>query len=143
MRPSGSRARRVGRRRRRGVEFQLATTSDVAFLLLIFFITTAVFVSPYGLPLLLPPAGEAPTLVSERDLAVVEIDDAGRVTAGGRERTADELVEWAAALRRGRPETVFSLRIQAGCPYAGVVHAVDALRRAEVSRIAFALAGGA
>ena len=125
------------RRGRRSAEFQLATTSDVAFLLLIFFISTAIFVSPYGLPIVLPPAGAEPVSVEPEDVVTVSLDAAGTIRAGGESRTADELVAWARASQAERPGIVFRLAIHADCPYAGVVSAVDALRLANAERIHF------
>ena len=136
--------RRWGKRDggRRSAEFQLATTSDVAFLLLIFFISTAIFVSPYGLPILLPPGGAQPVAVEAKDLVTVELDAAGDVRAEGVARPAPALVEWARTVQAERPEVVFRLAIHAQCPYESVVAAVDALRQAEARRIHFGLEVG-
>jgi biopolymer transport protein ExbD len=118
---------------------QLATTSDIAFLLLIFFIATAIFVSPAGLPLVLAPAGASARRVVERDLATVRLGAAGEITAGGERRTPEALAAWAQTVQTERPGAVFSVEVDGRCPYEGVVRALDALRGAAVERIGFSL----
>ena len=49
---------------------------------------------------------------------------------------------WARGVQGNHADLVFKLEIHAECPYAGVVAAVDALRRAEVARIHFGLGVG-
>ena len=134
-----------GRRRLRtrySTEFQLASTSDIAFLLLIFFISTAIFVSPYGLPIVLPPAGAQPVAVEAEDLVTVELDQAGHVRAEGVPYAASELAAWARAVQGARATVVFRLAIHPDCPYESVVAVVDGLREAEAQRIHFGMGGG-
>lgn len=138
MTPVRGRRQRLARRRQ-APELQLATTSDIAFLLLIFFISTAIFVSPRGLPLLLAPAGASAEPVTDEQLAVVRLGAAGEITAGGAARTPQELTAWAASVQASRPGMVFALEAHASCPYEAVVRAIDALRGAAVARLGFSL----
>ena len=131
------RGRSPRRGRRRNAEFQLATTSDVAFLLLIFFISTAIFVSPYGLPIVLPPAGAEPLVVAAEDVLLIELDAGGGIAAGGSARTRAQLAGWVREVRQNRPDAVFRMEVHPLCPYQGVIDVVDTLRGVGAERVHF------
>lgn len=141
MRPQRRRVRLdragVNVRRSRLTEIQLTSTSDVAFLLLIFFLATAVFVSQFGLPLVLPPAGERPTTVSAAEVLRLTLDSGGNLTAGGVALQPAELAGWAREREREEAGRIYLLEVDARCSYLHLVTALDALRAASVERISF------
>ena len=92
---------RVRIRRSRTAEIQLTSTSDIAFLLLIFFLATAVFVSQMGLPLVLPPAGSTPMTVSESEILVLELSPTGELSWQGETLATESLTGWARERERG------------------------------------------
>ena len=63
---------RIARRRSSNPEIPLVSTSDVAFLLLIFFLSTAALNVERGLLLDLPRPGDAPAEVAESRLVTIE-----------------------------------------------------------------------
>ena len=139
MRERGRANRAAGQRR--NAEFQLATTSDVAFLLLIFFLSTAIFLSPYGLPMVLPPSGAEPLAVPAEDLARIALDARGAVLAEGVSRTREALVAWARSKKESRGGIVFQIDVHPLCSYEKVVAVVDVLREAGADRVHFDLQG--
>jgi biopolymer transport protein ExbD len=64
-------------------EFQAATMSDIAFLLLIFFITTTIFSVEQGIPLVLPARQASVTLVKQRNILEIKAYPDGSVIAEG------------------------------------------------------------
>ena len=134
---SGGWARpRLRVRRTRLAELELSSTSDIAFLLLIFFLSTAVFASQSGLSFLLPPAGRAP--VARADASVlVRLDAAGGIAADGAAVTAHALTGWARERLAQAPDRLFIVEVDPRCPYEELVAALDALRRAAVRRVSF------
>jgi biopolymer transport protein ExbD len=127
----------VNVRHSRLTEIQLTSTSDVAFLLLIYFLATAVFVSQLGLPLVLPPAGERPTTVSDSEVVRLVLDSEGNLTAGGEPLALAELAGWARERETEEAGRIYLLDVDAGCFYVHLVTALDALRSASVERISF------
>ena len=105
--------------------------------LLIFFLATAVFVSQVGLPLVLPPAGERPTTVSESEIVRLGLDSDGNLTAGGEDLRLDDLAGWARTRENEEAGRIYLLDVDARCSYVHLVAALDALRSASVERISF------
>lgn len=64
-------------------EFQAATMSDIAFLLLIFFITTTVFSVDEGIPLVLPAERSSATTVKQKNILEIRAYPDGSVLAEG------------------------------------------------------------
>lgn len=64
-------------------EFQAATMSDIAFLLLIFFITTTIFSVDEGIPLVIPAGQSAATTVKQKDILEIKAYPDGSVVADG------------------------------------------------------------
>jgi len=142
LRPAGrSRTQISGKgvtvRRSRLAGIQLTSTSDIAFLLLIFFLSTAVFVSQLGLPIILPPAGSAPVQVQESDVLHLSLDSAGTIMWQGTVLVPGELVAWAASRERESQGRIYLLDVDSKCPYDALVQTLDGLRGASVERISF------
>lgn len=123
-------------RRTRLAELELASTSDIAFLLLIFFLSTAVFASQGGLAFLLPPAGRAPATTAVTAVHVA-VDALGGITAGGARLQPESLASWARARTAEAPERLFVVEVDPRCRYEHLVSALDALQRAAVRRVMF------
>jgi biopolymer transport protein ExbD len=81
-------------------EISQASTADIAFLLLIFFISTTVFETEFGIPLLLPGLGSNPVKVKRENVMTL------RATADGSVLVDDQAI----SLRDVRPTVETSLR---------------------------------
>jgi biopolymer transport protein ExbD len=64
-------------------EFQAATMSDIAFLLLVFFITTTIFSVDEGIPLVLPAGHSSATTVKQKNILEIKAYSDGSVVAEG------------------------------------------------------------
>jgi biopolymer transport protein ExbD len=64
-------------------EFQAASMSDIAFLLLIFFIVTTIFALEEGIPLVLPAKTSAVTKVKQKNILEIKAYPDGSVVAEG------------------------------------------------------------
>ena len=71
-------ATRGGKRRRGRIINDLTPMVDIAFLLVIFFMTTTVFREPQAIEISLPPKGTVPT--AQSNVAIIYIDSLGQIS---------------------------------------------------------------
>jgi len=139
--------RRGGRFRRRGrprAEVRVPTESmaDIAFLLVIFFITTSVLRLDQGMQVELPRA--TATLRQPRDrIAHVWIDAEGRLMVNDLLIGYDELAVILGDKLRRNPELVVALNSDRRTEYAFVHRALGELKKAEAVRVSFTAEKGA
>jgi biopolymer transport protein ExbD len=130
------------RRRRVVEEIPQASLPDLAFLLLIFFITSTVFAVEHGLPLVLPSATRSPSVTVEASevFRVRGLAD-GRVTVDGSPSRLDEitpLLRARNAERRalGQAELIVVVETHPDAPYQMMVSILDQVRAADSRRVA-------
>lgn len=115
-----------------------ASMSDVAFLLLIFFLTTTKFDIKQGLGLVLPPPSD-PTAqrvrVQEDNIARVWINREGRVALDEEEVTLPNLESTIRRRVTENPDLVISLRTDRRSRYFHMVDVLDRLRLAGAEKI--------
>jgi len=112
---------------------------DVTLVLLIVFLVTAKAIVSQGIPLEVPKAPSAEVVQS---VLSVSIDEHGQMTLDGRMITPAELTTAARAAHDGEKPgqpTRAVIRASTRAQHGDVVRAIDALRRADVTRIAFAV----
>ncbi len=134
---------RIARRRSSNPEISLVSTSDVAFLLLIFFLSTAALSVERGLLLELPRAGDAPAAVPASRILTLEIDAEGSFSFDGRLTAADGIRPALAARLRAVPTTVVRLLVHARAPYHAFVTALDQVKLAGARQVSLEPGGGA
>lgn len=120
---------KILRRRLSHPEISLVSTSDVAFLLLIFFLSTAVFAVERGIVLELPAPGERPVSVPSGRLADLHVAADGAWTLDGVpvSRPSDlarAIGERLAAI----PDLVVRIDVAPAAPYAALVTALDQVK---------------
>ncbi len=124
---------------RTGLEIgESATLSDLAFLLIIFFIVIAVFNINKGFLLGLPRPGST-HIVPREELLRVELTASGELLSQGIPLSIEELIQKAESLRQDRPNMTFLLRIDPETPYQRVVDVVDLVRRLDIDNFSFSM----
>lgn len=129
---------RVKRKREVRVPIPTASMSDIAFLLLIFFMVATVFRRGTGLKIALPEARTTQKLGRQRDLTYLWI------TGNGKMALDDNFVDPGrlALIMRTRvaetPTIVTVIKADKNVPYEYVDKAINALREAEALRVVFA-----
>lgn len=137
----GARFRRHARPR---VVARIPTESlaDIAFLLMIFFITTSVLRMDQGLPVELPRA--ISTLRQPRDrIAHVWIDAEGRLMVNDLLIGYEELAPILGEKLRRNPDLVVALNSDQRTEYTFVHRALGELKKAEAVRVSFTAQKGA
>jgi biopolymer transport protein ExbD len=129
------------RRRKRDGFNDSSASSDIAFLLIIYFIVIAGFNVNKGFLMNLP-ARDSTRLVLRDDLLRFELDPAGRVLQGG------EIIPFSAAesaMRSGialHPNMAVMLSISPDTPWQAVVSFVEAAQKLSIEAFSFSLKPG-
>ena len=130
---------KIKRKKHVNVSIPTASMSDIAFLLLIFFMVTTVFRRGGGLKITFPTARTTERLGKQRDLAFLWINregkmavddnvvpDAGRLTLVFKTKMADN------------PSLITVIKADANVKYASIDKAMGALKTAGALRVVFA-----
>ncbi len=116
-----------------------ASMSDIAFLMLIFFLSTTKFDIKKGLGLVLPEMGESKGRIKKENLTRVEINDEGKILLRSvdleEEVTLNELESKIYEIVRENPDMVVSLRTHRMSKYKFMVQALDKIQAAGAEKI--------
>jgi len=109
---------------------------DVTLVLLIIFMVTAKLIAGQGIPLDLP---KAKTAGATQTVFNVSVDAAGGVLANGSRVQSDaELEQRAAQALKANPELRTVISASASATHGKVMHVLDTVRDAGITRVAFA-----
>jgi biopolymer transport protein ExbD len=134
----------MGRIKRPSIDTTIpsASMADVAFLLLIFFISTTVLSLEEGLTLVLPPRGGAKKQVSRKDVLVLRIDADSRVHADELAMTdVSVLSDLVRERLRNNDRLVVSIESHSDARYKTMIRVLDEVQEAEAPRISIKTAG--
>jgi biopolymer transport protein ExbD len=116
-----------------------ASTGDIAFLILIFFMSTSMFAKEKGLKIVLPEPGEG-TKIKPENILQVNVSPQGGVMVGTAleqpvvvavPQLREEVVKRLAANK----DLAISFRVSRGAPYRVMVDVFDQLKLAKAERI--------
>ncbi|MBI4721929.1 MAG: biopolymer transporter ExbD [Candidatus Stahlbacteria bacterium] len=126
-------------RKRPKYQANIPTTSmsDIAFLLIVFYMLTSVFATQKGLQIVLPEKGKE-IKVRKTNIINVFVNMQGQVKIGEEEVSLAEIKEKAELLLSENDSLIFSLTVDRKCKYDKVTKVFDELRQANALRIAFA-----
>jgi biopolymer transport protein ExbD len=117
--------------------------ADIAFLLLIFFISTTVFSLEQGLTLILPPRGGPKKQVNRADVLVLRTNAESLVFAD--DTPVADLATLSDIVRerlRGNDKLVVSIETHPDARYQTMIRVLDAVKEAEAPRISIKTAAG-
>ena len=126
------------KKRKRGIFSETAASSDLAFLLIIYFLVIAGFNINQGFLMNLP-AKNTTRLILKEDLMRFEMDGAGRISYEGNEiniPSAELQIRSAAA---GRPDLAVVLTIDPAAPWQQVVYFVELAQKLNVESFSFSM----
>lgn len=117
---------------------------DIVFLLLIFFMVSAVFKEYSGLPVNLPTAKQIEKIPGKRDVAYIWLDRQGRISIDDKLVTLAEVTTIMQAKRNDpvHPLRLTSLRLDENLPMAQVYKLQEALREADALNINYSAKSG-
>jgi len=112
---------------------------DCVFLLLLFFVVTAVFVEESNLFRIELPKAERPELREVKDVTVVTISRGGQFAIGQQFVAEDQLWNHLSALHAERPIRTLIIKGDRNSPYEKVILATDMARALDVPEISWAV----
>ncbi len=121
-------------------EIPTASMSDIAFLLLIFFMVSTIFSNEVGLQIVLPGKGET-VKVKSSNIAKVYVKSDGTVNLNGNPIKVNELATSARKMLVQNDSLIFSIKTQRKAKYNMLIKVFDQLRIANAERISFAPSG--
>ena len=129
-------------KRRLGIRIDMTPMVDVAFLLLIFFMVTTVFRTPQALEINLPPDDKSEVKVAASKVVTVRVlpDERAYYRRGEDPwaRTSVENLTQVFANYRNNNEIVLLIKIDREAPFNSMVHIIDELDLAGLTRFSLA-----
>jgi biopolymer transport protein ExbD len=126
-------------------EIPTASMADIAFLLLIFFLTTTVFEEEKGLPIVLPESTDVTVEVSQKNIIHFLVQEDGAIVIRRGESTAEQVVAFSeieGIMRQeisNNPEIIAAVKTAPDAPYRHMINVLDELQSAAAQRISLQL----
>jgi len=116
------------------VTIPTASQGDIAFLIMIFFMTTSMFAKEKGLKMVLPELGQATKIKAENILAVA-VNPAGQVLVGDQIVNVEDVRDIVVKRLAENADLAIALRVSRKAPYRLMVDVFDQLKLAKAERI--------
>uniref|UniRef100_A0A7C4CEH1 Biopolymer transporter ExbD n=1 Tax=candidate division WOR-3 bacterium TaxID=2052148 RepID=A0A7C4CEH1_UNCW3 len=113
-----------------------ASMGDIAFLIIIFFMTTSIFSRDKGLKIVLPEKGEV-TKVDPKNVLNIGVNEAGQVLIGDSRVPVNipEVGNTVEDLLEQNKELAIALRVNRRAPYQVMIEVFDQLKKAKAERV--------
>ncbi|HDR03688.1 MAG TPA: biopolymer transporter ExbD [Candidatus Marinimicrobia bacterium] len=125
------------KKRRPSGEINSGSMSDIAFLLLVFFLLVSTVDQDKGIGVVLPGEG-GETQVSKKNITNVMVNAAGQVLFNDEIIQIREINKRAQAKEIENPNMIFSVQTDSKTKYQVYVDVIDQLKQANVKRISIA-----
>ena len=130
---------RFERKSRVGQSIPTSSMADIAFLLLVFFMVSTVFVRYRGLPVMLPDAEKTQKIETKRNITHIWASPAGEVMIDDMlVKDMPTLMRVVANKMQENPRIIVSIKADRYAPYGVISDVMEELRRAGALRINFA-----
>jgi len=107
---------------------------DIAFLIIIFFMTTSIFSREKGLKIVLPEKG-AETKIKSENILTVAVSQSGQVLIGDRIVSVPEVSSIVTEQLGKNPDLAIALRVSRRAPYQTMIEVFDQLKVAKAERV--------
>ncbi|MEO0079097.1 MAG: biopolymer transporter ExbD [candidate division WOR-3 bacterium] len=139
--------KKISGRRQTTPDIPTASTADIAFLLIIFFMVSTHLRSEQGLKISLPAAERTERIIKRRNVAAIWMDKTGRTTINDNLVTTAGVTSIMAEKIADNPDLVAMLFADRDVPYGYVTDVLEALKDARALKVTFAtgfkIGGGA
>ncbi len=131
----------ITRKNKIEAEIPSSSMADIAFLLLVFFLTTTVFNEEKGLELLLPESKAQEIQVSQKNMLHIIVNPDGRITLKKGKNPEEQPIPVDGLAERMRqeislnPKIIAAVKTSPDATYDQMVQVLDELQQAEASRI--------
>ena len=129
---------RIAARRPSQSQIPMASTGDIAFLLIIFFLVGTTFRTAQGLKVVLPNAMSTERILKKRNVQNLWIDKAGRISVNDNLVTVPTVTPILVEKVVENPDLVVVLQADQDVPYGYVTDVLEALKAARALKVTFA-----
>lgn len=133
---------RVKRRTRQPEDIPLASTSDIAFLMIIFFLAASALLELRGVKVPLPKKDAPPMQIQKKDLFKIRISPEGDFIHEGKTVSLSQVMARVIEARKGNPDLVVVLRPAADAPVETVPLILNELQKQNIERISLSMDQG-
>jgi biopolymer transport protein ExbD len=125
-------------------EIPTASMADIAFLLIIFFMTTTNFAREKGLKFVLPEKKDQPqeVRIKSENLLKISINDKGELFLNDEEVRWENLEREVKFRLEKNPNLIILIRTHRDAPYEYMIKAFDAVKAAGGKRVGLGIIGG-
>jgi len=130
---------KLARRTKGGAEIPTSSMSDIAFLLLLFFMVTTVFSTEEGLNIILPKAEATQRIRLRRNTTNVWIDREGRVSID--DKLIPDVESFGNKLLHkldDYPDLVVLLRVDKNARYGQIIDLIEKMKEVKALKLTFA-----
>ena len=113
-----------------------SSMADIAFLLLIFFMTTTIFKMEDGLPVTLPRA-ETSAKQQREKISRIWIDAAGNISINDKLVAVENIENIIITLMQEKPDMIVAFNADDRAPYGTVSDVMEELKKANAIRVSF------
>ena len=124
------------KRQRVQEEIPQASMSDIAFLLLIFFISTTIFSVEQGIPVILPGRASTVKKVSRKNVLVINTDSRGVVYLDGNPVRVRDIRDIVKRRIEANDKLIVSIESHPDASYQSMVDILDEVKLAKATRFA-------
>ena len=129
---------RFERKSRVGAVVPTASMADIAFLLLVFFMVSTVFVRYRGIPVALPEAEKIEKLEMRRHVTSIWVSNQGVVNIDDATVALDQVGPLVHAKLSANPRLIISVKADADAEFGLLSDVLQELRKVEALRVNFA-----
>jgi biopolymer transport protein ExbD len=129
---------RIAAKRATQPDIPTASTGDIAFLLIIFFLVGTTFRAAQGLKVVLPNAVSTERILKKRNVQNVWIDKTGRISVNDNLVTPATVTAVMAEKVIENPDLVVVLQADKDVPYGYVTDVLEAFKAARALKVTFA-----
>jgi biopolymer transport protein ExbD len=130
--------RRIAGKRATQPDIPTASTGDIAFLLIIFFLVGTTFRAAQGLKVVLPNAVSTERILKKRNVQNLWIDKTGRISVNDNLVTPTTVTAVLSEKVIENPDLVVVLQADKDVPYGYVTDVLEALKAARALKVTFA-----
>ncbi|MEA3392360.1 MAG: biopolymer transporter ExbD [Candidatus Marinimicrobia bacterium] len=126
----------LGKKKRPPAEIPSSSMSDIAFLLLVFFLLVSNVDTDKGLGVVLPPPGDSEIKLNPKNITMVLINATGDVLFNDEVIPVEQITARARQLEISNRNMVFSVQTDRKTKYQDYIDVVDQLIAANVKKLA-------
>ncbi len=133
---------KIKRQRRDAEEIPLASTSDIAFLLIVFFLTVSALLEFKGVEIPLPKKDAPPMQILKENIYRVSISADGSFQKDKKNMPLDEMISMIRDAHQANSELVVVLEIHPDAPSDRVPHFIKRIQDERITRFSMSMMKG-